>query len=282
MELLKTVLVGVLFVLLWPVFATAQVNYVSVDLDSKQLAESSGVCTSASGQVIWTHNDSGDRPRLFAFQPNGDLLQVVELASAKAVDWEDICAFESNGSSFVAVGDIGDNGAKRDDVTIYFAKISDAEPIRAETYSECRVVFPNGPVDCEGLAFDPLTKRLLLFTKELLRCRVFSVSAEDLAKDRSVTASFEKTINIGMVTGADISRDGKWLAIVTYGPLLLLKRDASGWPRHTSEDLFQMPPRRQGESVCFSSNGKELLLTSEHLPAPLIKISLQDLISSKK
>ena len=42
-----------------------------VILQSSELNESSGVAQ--VGELLWTHNDSGDKPRLFAFASDGSL-----------------------------------------------------------------------------------------------------------------------------------------------------------------------------------------------------------------
>lgn len=276
--MLKTPLLGVLLLLLGTVKAIGQTNFVEIELKASQLSESSGVCVSRDGRIIWTHNDSGDGSRLFAFHADGRLLKRIEIRGAEAIDWEDVCAFEAQGESFLAIGDIGDNSAKRKAVQIYVLKMPDAKKKTAKIYSRFEISFPDGPVDCEGLAYDPIRKQFMLFTKELFRCRMFSISAESLQRSRSTTAKFEKTFGIGMVTGADISRDGKQLAILTYAPLLLLKREGFGWPLNTDDDLYQMPRRRQGEAVSFGPKGRQLLLTSEHSPTPLFRVNLDRLV----
>ncbi|HVR76496.1 MAG TPA: hypothetical protein VMT52_19360, partial [Planctomycetota bacterium] len=57
------------------------------------LSEISGIVP-ASGRdgVFWVHNDSGDRPRIFALEDSGRVLGAVDVEGASAVDWEDIAA----------------------------------------------------------------------------------------------------------------------------------------------------------------------------------------------
>ena len=71
---------------------------------------------------------------------------------------------------------------------------------------------------------------------------------------------------INMVTGADLSPDGRRLIISTYGPSYELTRTGD----ETWADVFKkqprridMPRRRQGESICYDTDGESLLLTSE-------------------
>src|SRR3954451_10421792 len=74
------------------------------------------VASPAQRGVLWTHNDSGDAPRLFALRSDGSAIATVAVRGAQAVDWEDLAA-GPDGS--LLVGDIGDNDAARDSVTVY-------------------------------------------------------------------------------------------------------------------------------------------------------------------
>ena len=56
-----------------------------------ELTESSGLAVSRTQPgVLWSHNDSGDGPNLYAIDPSGRLLAVFPVANAAAVDWEDM------------------------------------------------------------------------------------------------------------------------------------------------------------------------------------------------
>src|SRR5690606_17919192 len=98
----------------------------SVILDSNELSESSGVAQ--TGPLIWTHNDSGDVPRLFAFFEDGTLRGQFLIRGAQAIDWEDMCAFQRGGKRYLAVGDIGDNLANRQSVFVYVVEVPEALP----------------------------------------------------------------------------------------------------------------------------------------------------------
>ncbi|MEZ6075688.1 MAG: hypothetical protein R3C56_08420 [Pirellulaceae bacterium] len=53
-----------------------------VILQSNELNESSGVAQ--VGELLWTHSDSGDRPRLFAFATDGSLRGQFNIRGARA------------------------------------------------------------------------------------------------------------------------------------------------------------------------------------------------------
>ena len=53
--------------------------------------EASGIAESRKNpDVLWTHNDSGDSPRVFAFNRHGKHLGVYTIAGINNRDWEDM------------------------------------------------------------------------------------------------------------------------------------------------------------------------------------------------
>lgn len=60
-------------------------------VSDRELPELSGLAASRRWPgVYWAHNDSGDGPRLFAFNRRGQVIARIEVEGAEAVDWEDI------------------------------------------------------------------------------------------------------------------------------------------------------------------------------------------------
>ena len=60
-------------------------------VQTAEAPELSGLVLSRSQPgVLWAHNDSGDRARVFALRPNGSVLADLDVPGAEAVDWEDI------------------------------------------------------------------------------------------------------------------------------------------------------------------------------------------------
>lgn len=257
----------------------------SVVLNSRELNESSGVAQ--IGPLIWTHNDSGDAPRLFAFSQDGSLRGQFMVRGAQAIDWEDMCAFQRDGKRYLAVGDIGDNSARRKSVQVYVIEVPEVLLTEAEfTMDELTVQatfeisYPTGPINCEALAYDPLSQSFLLATKELLLCRLYRVGAHPLSGTQQVKAELMGNLMLPLVTGGDISPDGRQLVLSTYGPGCLLQRDfdedqqATGWQTqgYGAVHMFALPARRQGESIGFSEDGQRLWLTGEGVPTSLFNI----------
>ena len=91
------------------------------------LAEVSGLVKSARGDFFWTHNDSGDAPRLFAIDAAGAPLWPAwrrlaaadwpghAIANAAHFDWEAITLHEG----VLYIADVGNNGNARRDLGVY-------------------------------------------------------------------------------------------------------------------------------------------------------------------
>ena len=274
----------------------------AVALDTSAVRESSGLARSRlRDELLWTHNDSGDSPRLFAFTRDGRMQAALTVDGAAAIDWEDMCTFTRDGTNYIAVADVGDNRQSRRHVTIYVCKEppvpcssedSAARPASLTTavQHEIRVHYPNGPANCEALAYDPWREEFVLATKESLRSRIFSVGFDTTRAQQQATARLIGNVILPMVTGASISDDGQLLALATYGPTCLLRRperidwstaddaqrrQATWQSRQQDElELIPAPPRRQGEAVCFDRGDQQLLMTSEGAPMLLFKCEL--------
>lgn len=248
-------------------------------LSHDRLTESSGVCLSRDGQLLFTHNDSGDQPRLFIFRRDGQYLNAMLVGNARAVDWEDICAFSMSGKDYLAIGDVGDNNQQRSSVSIYLVQQPSLEQVAESgrvlaVDCELSITFEHGPINCEAVAFDPLRKSLLLLSKEPLRCRIFEVELSQLSGKQECVARYRQTLFVPLVTGADISRDAERLVMCSYaaGSMAIRDNQTGLWKLKTEGGVFRLPARRQGESICFSENGQRLLLTSEFAPTPLFDV----------
>ena len=266
----------------------SRVRAEQIELQSPELNESSGLAQ--VGEFWWTHNDSGDVPRLFVFDRQGQLRGQYEVTGAQAEDWEDICGLTRGDRHYLAIGDVGDNLAQRPAVQIYVVEVP-AELPQSESPSApggklpvvacIQVSYPDGPVNCEALAYDPRTEAFVLATKEAVRCRLFSVPVGRLEGQQQVGARPLGGLVLPWVTGGDIDAAGSRLALTTYGPACLIRCDADArepdrWlaDLQGSMTLLPLPARRQGESICFSRDGSQLALTSEFAPTPLWTVPL--------
>lgn len=133
-----------------------------------ELLESSGLAASRRYPgVLWSHNDSGHDPVVFAIDTTGQLLGRVRVSGARNVDWEDMelapCAAtgddggggQRSGKDCLYIADTGDNRLRRDDAAIY--RVPEPAPGDTVTAPAERfpVRFPDGPRDVEALYILP-------------------------------------------------------------------------------------------------------------------------------
>ena len=76
------------------------------------------------------------------------------------------------------------------------------------------------------------------------------------------------------ITAADISRDGRWLAVLNYRRVYLWPKQGQGWGESVAAAprVFEFPWIPQAEALAFDLEGRSLWISSERLPAPLMRI----------
>jgi hypothetical protein len=249
-------------------------------LSNRHIRESSGVAFSRRREdVLWTHNDSGDRPRLFAFDTKGRHVAEVTVA-ARAADWEDIASFTLDGKAMLLVADVGDNSARRRRVALQLLAEPDlgarrpgtllkAAPVMSLTFS-----YPDGPRDCEAVAVDPTTATVYLVSKQH-GCGVYELPLPERPPKEALVAKKIGSLGLLWVTAMDISPDGRRALVLTYGDAYEYARgDGETWAAAFKRKprRIPLPPRIQGEAACYGPDGRTLYLTSERLPTPLLVV----------
>lgn len=271
----------------------------------QSLNEISGIARSLRVQdAFWTHNDSGGTPTITALNLSGETLVTVHILNARAQDWEDIATFKWNGEPWILIADAGDNGAVRNDTTLYLLPEPklDAKAVGATlslpAIHVLRFTYPDGPRDCEGVAVSPSTDEILLISKRTEPPILYSLSlsragatnqssqvAQRLKPLEGVIppSAAERTIpgRLGQyrsnVTAFDLSPDNTSAAVLTYGNIWLYPRSADEpWTQTLSRAPERIPVRGlpQAEALCFSPDGKEIWVTTEGVNAPIHRYRL--------
>jgi hypothetical protein len=271
-----------------------------VNLANQSIKESSGIAASQrNANIYWTHNDSGDRPFIFAFDRQGKHRGVWRVTGARAVDWEDMAIGPGpkRGLSYLYIGDIGDNEKERDQITVYrvaepqiTAKDSSStvqKPRGTEAAAVIRLKYPDGKHDAEALLIHPITGDLYIITKVRgAAARVYKLRAT-APKTRVTPLSYVGEFRfpnpfLGFITGGAISPDGRRVIISDYlGACELILPGKRGI---AFDEIWKQSPlpvniggfpgvRRQGEAICYRADGMAILATSEGVPCPLIEIA---------
>ena len=90
-------------------------------LADSAVTESSGLAASRRQPgLLWTHNDSGGGPIVFATDERGTALGRFAVPGAENIDWEDLAigpGVDGNDALFIA--DIGDNARSREELVVW-------------------------------------------------------------------------------------------------------------------------------------------------------------------
>ncbi|WP_146416473.1 esterase-like activity of phytase family protein [Crateriforma conspicua] len=247
----------------------------SVVLRDDSLTESSGLAWSnRSPHHVWTHNDSGGRAELFAFDTRtGKRTGHCDMPSVRAVDWEAMAAMiDHDGMPKLIVADCGDNRRTREHITLH---VIDEPPVQQDVrltenqIRSLRVRFPGGPMDCEAVAVDTRSEKLWLIGKGFLpHAVVVSVPlASVLSGQETVVAKSAGTLAIPMVTGMDIDRDsGDWW-LCSYFNLFHIRPNAAGGNNLNSWRVTVLPTvkLKQIEAVAVAPDDR-VWVSSEGVP----------------
>jgi hypothetical protein len=243
-------------------------------VETPLVKEASGIIASRKNVgVLWVHNDSGDAPRLYAFNTTGKLLGTCTVTGAQARDWEDIAAGpgpEPN-QSYLYIGDIGDNNARYPSVRVYRVPEPNVEPakllgqIRSAPAETIELTYPDGPRDAETLLVDPQTRDIYIVAKRELFCKVY-MAAYPQSTTKPTTMTRVAALPWPIATGGDVSPDGRYVIVRSY-------YNASLWTRPAGEPLWKaftgprvdlpLANEPQGEAISFDATGRGYFTISE-------------------
>ena len=231
------------------------------------LVETSGVAVGVrSPGLIWTHNDGGRRPFLYAVDGHGQIQARIEVDRSMN-DWEDIARGSCDLGACIYLADTGDNDERRDNIFLYRLAEPEGEGrVEAERY---QMVLPDGPRDIEAMYVLP-TEQIFFVTKGRNHPVTIYRYPPPLRSEDAVTLVEVQRLTTrpvrraGMVTGASATLDGGTVAIRTYDTLEFFT--VTGGERLLESDLGRVDLRSlreaQGEGVGFGDNGT-IVLSSE-------------------
>jgi len=233
------------------------------------LDESSGAAVGRRDpSVVWTHNDSGDDPVLYAVDHSGELVGSMRVDGANAVDWEDMEISACEGGTCLYLADIGDNAEQRSEIVVYRIPEPDPGTLESSNATAYSMAYPDGPRDAEAIFVLP-GEQLFVVSKgrsdriALYRypgplnaaASVVLEHVQDLAGDQRPSLDRQ-------VTGASASPDGRVVAVRTYTNLAFYAVDGTrlaGEPIHAQS--LRTLQERQGEAVAMGPDDMVVLTT---------------------
>ena len=217
----------------------AKLNFAEID-------ESSGIVKSRLWKnVYWTHNDSGDKARIFPITRDGEIIkpdwakdyQGILIPNAVNVDWESITT-DNQGN--LIIGDTGNNSNTRRDLTLYIVK----EPYPWETVKTS--VFQSIKFSYQDLKEIPPAKmnydteavfwrngKLYILTKHRSDdyTTLYTIDSPDLLAENTARL-IQEFDSHGRATDANASTDGNKVLMLTLNGIWLFQ------PQDDSENIF--------------------------------------------
>ncbi len=237
------------------------------------LSEVSGIVT-YDEKLAWVIEDNGNKDHIYAVNLKAGLVKELEVKDAKNNDWEDLTT-DKKGNLYV--GDFGNNNNDRKNLAIY--KLPNPEVEKGDKIPSEKITFhypeqKNFPPVKSDLIYDAEAffhwdGHLYIFTKDrsrpyLGKTLVYRIPDQKGDYEATLLGSLnlcndEKHCS---VTGADISKDGKTIALIGYGHLYLAKNINLDTITKTSFETLYLKHKTQIESVCFL-NDTTLLIADE-------------------
>lgn len=234
----------------------------------KKLNEISGIIKSKKyPNIYYSHNDSGDKPTIYAFDITKKLnkknIIKIDIKGADAIDWEDIAYYGDS----ILIGDFGNNENKRKDLCIYM--MNEPNPYKDEKAKVVKKIdiefedqkkFPpkNRRFDIEAMFSDG--KSIYILTKH----------RDDTMTNLYKLKTIDKKVNIlekistfdakEKVTGADISQDGKKVLMLTYKGIWVFE-NFYGEDIFSGKNRYIKLKKAQYEAIAF--DGNDIVFTTE-------------------
>jgi hypothetical protein len=165
-------------------------------IENNSLDEASGIQAGSLNEgVLFSHNDDG-RPEIFAMDLQGSNLGSFRIKDAINRDWEDISLVPSEFGPLLLLADTGDNFKRYDQIRFNFVK----EPMPDDRgrfkgihpiHHMVELEYPDGPRDCESVAFDPVSGQIYLMSKRDVPARLYSIPLQVALSKENAILNFE-------------------------------------------------------------------------------------------
>jgi hypothetical protein len=247
-------------------------------IENKEIDEASGIVASYKNKgLLWTHNDSGDKNRIFSMDANGKGTREFYLDGAMNRDWEAIAMAQFPEGSFIYVGEIGDNNAEFPTCAIYRVpepEITSSTP-QSNTLKNVQKItykYPDGARDAEAFLIDQTSKDIYIISKRESSKRLYRLPYPQ-SFTLTNTAEFvqELTFSVGTaqplyLVDGNVSVDNQEIIIKNYLQIFYWRRGTN----ETIPEALKRTPKTQpylaepqGEGLCFAQDGSGYYTLSE-------------------
>lgn len=233
-----------------------------------QLEEASGVAVSRKFPGRMYHiNDSGDAGRFFMTNMEGKNTTAIAVPDFAPEDAEAMslggCAGTGDVKSCLFIGDIGDNGRRRQWVEVVAVEEVQNFGRSAKPRQRFKLRYPDGPHDAESLAVHP-NGTIYMLTKDQ-PARLFKFNPREGSQTLTPVMKLDTP---GRPTDMTISDDGTRLLVLTYRDAVEFGIDFD----HPSPPRYRQVIRirflEQQEGVAYLPGSHSFIYTSERVIFP--------------
>jgi len=241
-------------------------------LGNPRLSESSGLAASrVTPGLMWTLNDSGNPPELFAIDSAGGNRAVLRVEGARNRDWEALAIARCGRSDCIYIGEVGDNNRDEDTLRIYRV----AEPTRPTSASGTVRLngvitfrYEDGPRDAEAILVTRNQDVYVISKERSGGGRVYLLNRSAWDQRGLTVARFIQELPLPQgsrfqITDASIAQDGIRVVIRTYGYIFFFRLE-NGTLRLDDHrpGCYAAGLDIQGEGITWLGDGR-LVTTSE-------------------
>jgi hypothetical protein len=219
------------------------------------LREISGLAPADTVPGLWAHPDGGSPAQLALFDLPGTVRRTLSLRPLPNTDWEDLTR---DAAGRLYIGDFGNNANQRRDLAIYRLTLRGARPVVdtiAFRYPDQRAFPPprsRRNFDCEAFFWYDDTLHLFSKDRSLQQWVKHYVLP---ARPGRYVATLRDSIRLNTpVTAADISPDGRTVALLGYGGVFFFARQPGQRLFDGAKSFRALPTTGQAEALVFLSD----------------------------
>jgi hypothetical protein len=254
----------------------------------KNIIEVSGIaCSRVTPGYIWMQSDETVRYIIATDEKGADRACKVKFDKSIRWDWEDMSGGVYEGKNYLFIGAFGDNDETDGNYSVVYFEEPAINPQNAPeitiTPQRIKYVYPDGKNhNNEALMYDNREQMIYIITKVYYDvCQVFSLPFRLDYGDETQTLTYVCDLGVRsdlgehaenkpykgfhLVTGADISPDGKYILIKNHNNIVSLYCWVLLWERQDGESVAETLIREkhpqpikaynttewQGEAICW-------------------------------
>ncbi len=261
----------------------------TLDIEANIIEVSGIACSRVTPGYIWMQSDETAKYIIATDEEGANRACKLKMSKTIRWDWEDMSGGVYEGKNYLFIGAFGDNEETDGSYSIVWFEEPAIDPINTPeitiTPNQIKYVYPDGKKhNAEALMYDNREQILYVITKVYYNvCQVFSLPFRLDYGDETQTLTYECDLGLRsdlgessnnrpwkgfhLVTGADISPDGKYILIKNHNNIqapwtwtLLFKREDGESVAETLRREKHPAPLAcyvyewQGEAICWLDN----------------------------